>query len=360
MAATGFLFGDTFDGYPTADLLLKWTNFTGVGSTRISISSLAARNGAAGLRLNAPNSDDASAQTIRKTLTPGDPTTFVAKFAFRYDHTNPSFIFPFISINDNNTQQTCLALRPDGKLAFYRGALVSGLIGTTPSNTALLGGNWYFIKMKVVLHGSAGTVDLWINGVSEISLTGQNTITSGSAIWTNFYLGQPVLDGQGNLGGGALDFRYDDLIVRDDDNGYQDTIGIILRAQAGNGSNTDYTPSTGTDHGALVDDTNQDGDSTMNTSSTVGHKDTYNLENLPVSATIECVQTTEVARKTDAGSRIVANVLRISGTDYVGPNIAPNQTYSHLLTQYDESPATSTAFTDTEVNGMQSGQTIVS
>ncbi len=356
MAASGFLFGDTFDGYPTADILQKWTNFGNAGSVSslFSVTSSAARNGAAGLRMSFPNWDMSISRFIRKSLSPGDPAAFCVNFAFRYNSPASSFTIPFLMIQDNATQQVVLAIRPDGFLEAFRGSSTSNSLGM--STTPILANNFYSLKFKGTIDPAVGTLALYINAVEQFNLTGLNTRNSAASQWTN------VAFGQGALGSGgasvAITYDFDDIRVRDDDNGFFDTIGIILRAEAGNGTNTDYTPSTGVDHGALVDDTNQDGDTTYNSSSTVNHKDTYTLEDLPVSATIECVQTTEVCRKTDAGDRLVANVLRIGGTDYVGPDLAPNQTYSHLLTPYDDSPATASAFTDAEINAMESGQKI--
>jgi hypothetical protein len=365
MAATGFLFGDSFDGYPTADITQKWTSFVDGGSSTassfFSISALALRNGSSGLRYDRPNGDADDIIGLRKTLNPGLATTCVARFAFRYvDASQPSYTIGLFGIYDNADQQISIGLRTDGKLIVYRGSdCVTGLLGT--STAPLLEDTWYSIKLATLIDPAVGTVQLWINDVSQFSVTGANTRANSNSQWTNVIVGQVPASGQGGAGGlDPFEFNYDDLDIRDDNDGRGDLIAICLRAQSGNGANTGYTPSTGIDHGAMVDETDQDGDTTYNEGSSVGQQDTYTLENLPAAATVAFVQTTEVARKTDAGSRTVSNVIRISGVDYTSAVVhAPSQSYSHLLTQYDESPATSTTWTDSEVNAMESGQEII-
>lgn len=359
-----FLFGDSFDYYLTADELLKWTNFAQVdqpGAT-CNITASALNNGIAGMRFTIVNAGfGVESFNLNKTLGPGD-NTFVHGFAFRYSAAQGGAGTQNIGIaacKDISSVQCQLLLNQDGTLSIARGN-ASGftppvVLGTTVS--ALLANTFYHIAWKVKVHSSTGTAAIKINNISVLSLTGQNTQNTANATWNVLSIGLQQIVNLGFTSGTNLD--YDDIYVCDGVSPNNDFLGVVavgaIHAEAGNGADTDFTTSAGADHGALVDETYQDGDTTYNTSSTSGHKDTYTLENVSTGLTIKCVQSVMVARKTDAGGRTVANIFHIGATDYFGANIAPVQTYTQLLTPYDVSPATAVAFTATEVNAMQGG-----
>lgn len=358
MAASGFIWGDTYDYYATANLYEKWTNAsnTSGGAAQFSISALAARNGGRGMRYIS-SGDPNNIDVIRKTLAPGDPTTFIGRTAFRYTAAQSVYTLGFMGCFDNATCQVCLAVQANGKIAAIRGAAIGNVLGT--STIALLVNVFYHIKMKVVVHPSAGSVQVWVNGLSVLSLSGINTRSSVNSTWDTYCQGKVGITGQGLNVNDAFEYHYDDTNVIDVDDGRFDLIAIALHAQTGNGAHTDFTPQTGTNHGDMVKDAFEDGDATYNQATAVNQFDTYLIENLPTPATIAFIQTVEVCRKTDAGDRVCANGLRIGGTDYVSAAVyAPSQVYFHCTTPYNVSPATGVVFTDTEINAMESGQKV--
>lgn len=377
MAATGFLFGDTFDYYATADVTRKWTSFTkglGSGLSTLNITASAARNGAQGARIHPEGLRGSLTEceaTLRRTLSPGDPTTFVQGFAFRAD-------IPFIdsigiaACQDHGSVQCQLVLNSDGTLSvarsssrsFATGKPLTNVLGTT-SAAILYGSTFFHIKWKVVISDSVGTVDVWINGINVLSLTGKDTKATSNTSWNESVLGQIFVPQVGTAGmnnnSNSVNWDYDDFTTWDANYTGYDLIGQACHAEAGNGANTDFTPSTGSDHGALVDEaTDADDDSTYNSSSVVGDIDTYTIEDVPTTAIIRAVQSVDVTRKTDPGDRTIANVFRIGGIDYVGSDLAPSETYFHLLTPYSLSPATGVEFTAAEFNAMEAGEKITS
>ena len=90
-----------------------------------------------------------------------------------------------------------------------------------------------------------------------------------------------------------------------------------IKPQTGDGSNTGLTTSTGTDHGALVDEFPHDTDTTYNVGSSAGLKDTYNFGNLSINKSVYAVEASARVRKT-AGTPTAALVTRLGGTDYDG------------------------------------------
>lgn len=352
MAAKGFLFGDTFDYYSDAQLLQKWTNTTIATNTAINISTSAARNGIQGIRITFPFGGwpTGSVTLVRKTLFPGDPTTFVSGMGFRYTGGTNSNQPSFFSFVDNATPQVLLKMRTDGTIGVYNGS--NTFFGSTTA--ALLSGTYYHLKMVSAIHSSAGSVQLWLNGVSIFNASSINTNPSGGTQWTAVALGNT---GVGGSVGSDRDmvFDYDDLYVRDNNISRFDLTGIALMAQAGNGTHTDFTPLTGTDHGNMVKEVPNDGDTTYNYADTVGLIDTYNMADLPANVGVAFLQSVDVARKIDPGDRLTANVFRIGGVDYVGTDSAPSEVYTDLLQPYDISPATGVSWTKAEVDAMEAG-----
>jgi hypothetical protein len=92
----------------------------------------------------------------------------------------------------------------------------------------------------------------------------------------------------------------------------------MFRPSTGNGANTGLTPSTGTDHGALVDESVPNDDTDYN-SGGAGVTDTYVFDLSALSGkTIYGLVLTMSAKATSAGTNTIAGVARIGGTDYVG------------------------------------------
>ena len=61
-------------------------------------------------------------------------------------------------------------------------------------------------------------------------------------------------------------------------------------------------------------------------------------------------------RKTDAGTRSTADVIRIAGVDYVGANRQPSaSSYIYLHQMHETNPATGMPWTISDVNGGGAG-----
>lgn len=248
-----------------------------------------------------------------------------------------------------------LSLEYDGSdhLVLKRGAAGTTLATGT---TAVQTGGYVCIELQFTIHDTTGSYELQIDGVTEFSGSGADTRNGGAGTWDRI-----------NYVGAVTNTRLDDLYVCDDSgsaplNTFLGPVKIeTLLAQAGNGSNTGLTPSTGSDHGALVDDTlnSPDGDTTYNESASVGDKDTYNMSDMSLTGTVLAVVTVLYARKTDAAVRTVCPVIRHSGTDYDGSNIQPTTAYTWLEQVYGQNPGTSAAWASVaEVNAVEIGMKV--
>lgn len=169
-----------------------------------------------------------------------------------------------------------LRLRHDGGQTFtvYRG---NSSIATTGNVVSL--GNWYYIELKWKLASSPnGAYDLRIDGVSASSNSATNTLDSFAGNMAFVHFGAP--------NGGTNDSNQayiDDIYICDDSGSLNNT---FLGAQIVRGFTPDaegalnqWTPSTGTNNAALVDDLPLDTADYVE-SSTTGHDDLYSFQSV--------------------------------------------------------------------------------
>lgn len=196
--------------------------------------------------------------------------------------------------------------------------------------TVLAVGSFYWVELKVKCHSTLGEIELRIDTIPQFApMTGQNTRNGGAGLIHSFQINWP-----------AGSWYIDDLCINDDqgtfNNGFPGPVAVAaLNPALGNGANVNWTPSAGTDHGALVDEAAPNGDTDYVSSNTVGHIDTFKYPALTVPGLgVLGVMVSNFARKTDVGPRAINGAARVSGANYVSP--VPAQS---LLTTYIYHPS---------------------
>jgi hypothetical protein len=213
-------------------------------------------------------------------------------------------------------------------------------------------GSWNYIEWKTKLDNSVGTVTVKCNGATVLTLTGKDTLARAetTAPWVRF-----------NFPGGSLDDVYicDGSGAQNNDFlGECRVICLLPQTDAVDaGSNADFTPSTGTDHGALVDEAQVNDDTDYVYSSTVGHIDTWAYPALGYTGTIKGVQLNLAAMKTDSGTRAIASVTRPASTNRVTAvdHYLTQVAYPYWLTLWELNPEDSAAWEVADVDGAEFG-----
>lgn len=282
----------------------------------------------------------AQQNTVGQVLTlPSTYATLFIGFAFR--------------LSAVGTQRTIIQINTAA------GASITGTFGiaatgklicnSVQGSTTLATNTWYYIELKYFINGASSTVDVRLNGATEIAT---QTLNLGS---TN--IGQVQYNG----GFTGSNWDYDDGYVFDTSGSVNNTWAgdsrVTAQMPTAEGNTIQLTPSTGTDNSALVDETSAPNDDTdYNSSSTANDKDTYVVADLGAgSTTVNAVQVTHRAKKTDAGPRAIATVIRQGGTDYVnGTEKQLSIDYSFLAQLYDLDPLGS-AWTASSVNNDEFG-----
>lgn len=332
------LFMDSFDHYATADLTKKWTSITSTPSINAS-----------GGRRNGGALVGGTARYVSKTFSA--ESSFIVGFAV-----NPSVLTAgaYVQLVDAGTVQCSLSLNADGTLAVVRGTSTALTSGT--STLALATGSWYYIEWKVTIADSiaANSCKVRVNGVDWITVaTGQDTKQSANATANSINFG--------SVSGTQQSTAFDDfyLINQSGSAPLNDFLGdcrIDTIYPSSDGNYTDFTPSTGTSHFALVDETAPN-TTDYNSSSTVNQRDSYGLQDLAAltSQTIYGVQVNAAILKDDAGSRSVAPFVRHGGANADGTGVALSTSQTYVSSAFVINPSTGSAWTEAQINAMEAG-----
>ena len=241
-------------------------------------------------------------------------STFILGFAVRYGGlASAADLVQFREGGSARTVHIAVTINSSGFLVVKRGSTVLA----TATTNAFLPSSWYYFEIKVVIHDTLGSVVCHLDGVNvsfSTPLTGIDTRNGGTGIVDTFRI-----DGQST----SPYMMVDDLYLCDatgttNNDFLGNCVVESLLPQVGNGDLTGLTPSTGTDHGAMVDDNPPTDDTDYNSGDTIGQTDCYNYPSLALTGSILGVQTNLYTRKTDAGARTVAATVRLGGTSLLG------------------------------------------
>lgn len=297
-------FCDSFDHYATADFLAKYQ--TVAGSPTISAGN--GRNGTASMR-----NPNASAGVTRVIDAQG---TWIVGLAYRTTSLVSANIL--IALMDGATLHVDLRVSAAQKLIVTRNGTLLGTCSTTLVENA-----WYYIEFKCNISDTVGAPAVMVNGIAETitwatgTSTTQDTRNGGNASADRVRIAT----------GGASATQtvdYEDLYVCDGtgstNNDFLGDVRVEATFPNGNGNSSQLVGSDGnsTDNYLLVDEA-APATADYVESSTPGDKDTYAFGNLTAtSGTVYGVQILPYAAKTDAGSRSIVSVARLSGTETDG------------------------------------------
>jgi hypothetical protein len=334
------LFLDSFDHYVTADLTEKWT-----ANASMTINAAAGRNSSAGLRgVSATNN-------CSRALPAAAGGTMIVGVAVKVT----SLSTHICTIAESTGAHLQFWVPADGSIQVWRGAGGVGWTGS-PSGTQLAAtaagvlaqGISAHLQVKAVIHDTAGSVEIRVNGVSVLtSATTLDTRNGGTGVPNMVYLG------------GANDL--DDLYVLDGTGPapHNDFLGdcrVDARYPTAEGASSAWSPLSGTDNALMVDETAPDDDTTYNATATIGATDTHVVADAPVpGAALLGVQLSLSTKKTDSGTCTLVPIVRHGTTDVAGPAISPGLAYAYAVTPYALNPGTGAAWTEADFNAAQFG-----
>jgi hypothetical protein len=350
---TNFL--DGFDHYASADVGSKWD----VNTQAATVDSTIYRNSGQSLKVLALQGG-----SVTKRLNSAASNICVG-FGLRLAGTNSISSFNqggdcmLALSNDQDAginAQFSLTTFSDGKIHVARCTNYTGY-GSTGSTqlgvgtTSLSPNTWYYIECRVFIHATAGAVELRVNGVVDLLLTGVNTKASSTLAVAEFLQFHTAY---GN------NFYVDDLYVRTEASSTEVTGGFLGDIKVkpyypnADGTYTAMTCSTGSTHNTLVDE-NPPNTTDYVSSSTALQKDSYGFQDASETGSIKAVQLSAYCYKMDAGFRGVDVFVRSSSTE----NFATSQPLStsprYKMHVWEQDPNTSADWSQTNLNAAEFG-----
>ena len=158
----------------------------------------------------------------------------------------------------------------------YNLQLVRGGTGIATSANSFVTGTWYAIELEVYCDSTSGTAKLWVNGNLEIDFSGNTRHRTSSGVVNDRY--SKVMLRSHNI----PSHSYDDLYVMDDtgntNNAALNTNWRVECLSPVSDASGNWTPSTGNDAYACVDENERSSDYLSETAS--GNRVMFEMDNL--------------------------------------------------------------------------------
>jgi len=277
------------------------------------------------------------------TCCPDGQQTVTIGFAVRFADVSAFGDVGFCLLGDTAVTHLILRLLNGGNIGVYRAN--AGLNNFDPSASTLLAtsttvavaNTWLYIELQATIDDAAGVLKIRFQGASsdEISLTSHDTRNGSTALVTRLGF-SGFRNGMTN---NPVNVDIDDMWVNDangsDCTGFLGDMRVDFHLPVSDGADTGWTPSTGTDHFATVDE-NPPNTSDYNTAASTGLTDTFHVENFKNNgADIRALQISLIAQKTDVGPCALQTVIRESGSDSAsGTDLYPSTTWAALWQNY--------------------------
>ena len=258
----------------------------------------------------------------------------------------------FVPFGEAGTIQVDVILQGDGLLLVTRNGTP---LGTT--SVALNTGTYHFLELKVTIHNSAGSVVVRVDGVTALALSAVDTQTTANAYATQLVLGN------GRLVAGNVVSDYDDLYICDGLGAapFNDFLGDC-RVDATiptSDSLTQWTPSTGTAHYALVDETPPATADYLEAAS-AGLSDRFGIQALPLltNPQIYAAAVNLYGRNPEAGGRQIAAQMESAAMAATGSTLALTDAWLLHQSFFFTDPSTGLAWTQAQLNAAKVGMTV--
>lgn len=327
-----------------ADGFDDWTSATGEysSSNNITISAGQGRRSTDAMLI------DGSQDHAQKDL-PSSLSELYAAMAVKCTDAQAGTLITFAS---GATEQVRISANADGSIEAFRGSTSLG--ASSPGLFAQ--GVYFHIQIRVVIHDSAGVVQVRIDGSASesLSLTGADTNDAGGGVCSAVRIGSIS-------GRGSRDAYIDDFVIWDTTgsvaNAWLGDVRVDTLFPSGNGDSSQFvgSDSNSTDNYLLVDgaapNTTDYVQSDVDT-----NKDLYAMGNLThAPASIFGVVATASALKDDAGTAAIALRCKSGATETAGSDQALSTSRARYVTVYETDPDTAAAWTVGGVDAAQIG-----
>jgi hypothetical protein len=338
------LFCDSFDHYNTAQIPVKWPLFGGGGA---SIQGLVARTGQAIRFTN-------SFCGVGKFLPLSNRV--ILGFAFALPFPAAGAMCCFWDDIGGATQVTLTPLS-SGLLQVRSGGASGTVLGTTAGPLPTVG--FHYLEVAVTFGNPGGSVEVRVDTVPVLVLSGVNTAPSGFPFVTIFGINRD--SGPAPTAGLPVVWFVDDLYIVDDQGGINDDFlnapSVQCLNPSGEGALSGWQPVGLTPNYRCVDGSTDPLVVPHLLASDIGQADLYPVPapaGEPVYAVQTCIMRTGLLDVLTTG---VQELIRSGGTDFPGPTWIGSNTY-YGCTPHDVDPFTNAPWTADGVGAAQFGQAL--
>jgi hypothetical protein len=324
---------DGFDTYTTSQMARRYG--TGVNGATIQSPGF----GSIGEYLNCPANDTDLFVTL------GGAAEYYVGFDL-----NPSSVFhnEFFRFTSNGVTDLCVLQNQAGVLNTNFGNATA---------VSFIAGNWHAVQAHLVISPTAGVLEVKVDGVVVLNLTGLNTGTTNIgvvALCTHNF----SLSGQTN----SFDNFWVFNTSGSHSNGFPTgRISIQVGTPNADGTYTAWTPNSGSNHFSRVADATSDDDTSYVSDLTAGDRDSYTITPLTGSiAAVHGVIATAVYRKDDVDSKILHLFVKSGSTITESPDLGVPLTYTSSSLVLPEDPNTSAQWLSTNVDAIEIGVKVIS
>jgi len=277
---------------------------------------------------------------VRKRSTSGMTSGYSRRFITFFDHNDAAQASMYFNSSNEATIET------------YTGQAIS----LKDSGTFITDTAWHYIEYGVHINATTGWHEIRLDGV-EICRFDGNTDYTGAGDITKVQVYSPF-----NYATYAIDI--DDWYINDGNgsvnNDFIGNITVEALIPTSDGNETDFTPSTGSDHYAVVDEVPPNSSDYI-TADTAGRRDTFGCSNLSyINREVKGVYVEYACKNEGIADNEMRSVTRVNGTTYDGATTGltvpiGQATYRTIGQSFDENPDTSNAWSVSEVNAAEFG-----
>lgn len=272
-------------------------------------------------------------------------------FGFAFKPANVLDTNDFISLINSTDGVTHITFELLGntRIRVYRGTQ-SGTVLTT-TDPVIHPDRWFHLQAKVTISNTVGIIEIKINGITVVSLSGLDTRNGGTTDTITRFTVRGIA-----ASGSAIEDVYliDDVWV--DDAQYHGMKKVEHIAVNAAGDTTDWTPSAGSNF-QNVDETPKDGDTTYNESSTTNNIDLFNMASLVnITSSISGIQVNVDSRVTVSAINLRTKIKSGATTaNGASKSISDTTNYQTVYEVSETDPNTAAAWLVAGINAVQTG-----
>lgn len=252
-----------------------------------------------------------------------------------------------------NVAQVTIVLQSTGTIEAKRGGITGTSLGITAS-PVITAETYQHIECLVFFSQTVGTIEVRVNGVTVLSLSGIDTVATALVECSQVIIG-------GGTGTGAVNNTdIDDVFAYDDTGSFNNTfIGdrrVITLFPNANTAEADWTAVGAATGYECIDEASPDGDTTYISAGVPGSPATisvFGIQNLPAGiSAISAVVVIEMARKTEAGPANTQWSVISGASETAGADKPMTEIYTYRQDVFETDPASAAPFTPSEVDGL--------